>query len=314
MPSRKLLSKFNSFTHLILCACDLFSRLITPSLQSENPLFTLSIQSLTMTSPSALVSTSISLITSLTTSFSTIYRTSQPIVPTTVTSIVSQLSTYLQTETLTQLEVTMTSTIAIPITTTQTISQLFTSTPTHSLLPPPPASIIIVTSTLTSTLIGPGRTITYYPSPPTLTIPTTITQVTLYPYPPVSTVTFTELDYILANAAGSVYTTLTTILPLSPTPTNGAIFVIDTEEEKHGWNSWSTAAKGGLIAGMVIAGLLILGLIVWCLTRRRKIWLASEWVGPPAGQVVPTQSMGNGNAYWGYGPAGWGIRGGGKDV
>lgn len=87
--------------------------------------------------------------------------------------------------------------------------------------------------------------------------------------------------------------------------------MVDTDQ-KHGWSSWSDAAKGGLITGVVIAGLLVLGLIVWCLMRRRKIWLASDWAEPPAGQVVPAQPVGN--AYWGYGPAGWGIRGGGEDV
>jgi hypothetical protein len=197
----------------------------------------------------------------------------------------------------------MASTIAVPITATQTISQFFTSTPTFSLPPPPPASITIVTITLTSTLVEPGRTITYYPPSPPLQIPTTTTQSTLYPL--VSIVIFTEIDFILANAAGYVYTTITTIIPLSPTPTNGAFFVIDTEQ--HGWGSWSNAAKGGLIAGVVIAGLLVLGLVVWCLTRRRKFWLASEWVGPPLQQVVPAQPMNH--AYWGPGPAGWGIRG-----
>lgn len=262
-----------------------------------------------MASPSALVSTSTSLVTSLTSTLTTVYQTSQPVSLTTVTSIVSQFSTFLSTVTISQSQITWASTIAIPVTLTQTMSQLLTSIPTWSIPPPPPATVEIVTSTLTSTLVQPGQTITYYPSLPPVVLPTTTTQTRWYPS--TSTVTFTQADFILESPAGNAYTTIATILPLNPDPTqtNAIILVTSTD---HGWDSWSQAAKGGLIAGMIIAGLLILGtilLILWCLTRRRRRtrWVQSGWVGPPQQQVVLAQPTNR--AYWGWGPSGWGIRG-----
>lgn len=264
-----------------------------------------------MPSSSILVSTSTSLFTSLTSSLTTAYYTSQPVVLTTVTSIVSQFSTFLSTATILQSDIVWSSTFAVPLTVTQTMSQPFTFTPTYSLPSPPPASIEIVTATLTSTLIEPGQTFTYYPSVPPVTLPFTTTATEWYPS--ASTVTFTEVNFVLESNPGYAYTTIATILPLSPTPTNAIVLITNPGDQ--GFDSWSSSAKGGLIAGVIIAGLLILGiltLIIWWVLKRRqqrRMWVQSGWFGPPQRQIALAQP--NSRAYWGPGRSGWGIHGGG---
>ncbi|KAK5949890.1 hypothetical protein OHC33_009075 [Knufia fluminis] len=269
-----------------------------------------------MASSAVLLSTSISFITSLTTSFSTIYATSKPVVVTTLISAATHLTT------LTQPEVVMASTLAFPTTITQTISNVLTSyAPASPPTPPPPplsttpspvASTQIITSTLTvtSTLVQPGQTITYYPPTHTfvLTPPPTYTIVE-----PTSTVTLTEIIFLLEGPSGQITSTITTALPAQATQTAPIIFV-PGDDDGSGWSSWSGAQKGGLIAGVVLLFLLLLGLLAWLLMRRRNIWLANEWAGPPAPVVVQPQMAGamvpyqqGGQGRWGYGPAGWGI-------
>jgi len=263
-----------------------------------------------MASHSVVSSTSISLLISRTTSFSTIYQTSRPVVIATITSAATHLTT------LTQPEVVMASTLAFPTTITKTISNVLT---TYATAPPPAATAIppatstktiTSTATVTSIVIQPGGTITYYRPTPTfvLTPPPICTVIQ-----PTSTVTLTELILLLENPAGQVYSTITTILPFQATQTTPIVFVPGGNHH-NGWDSWSDAQQGGLIAGVVILFLIILATVAFCLLRRRNIWLANEWAEPPApmimqpqmaGAVVPYQAQ---QGYWGYGPAGWGFR------
>ncbi len=132
------------------------------------------------------------------------------------------------------------------------------------------------------------------------------------------TVTLTELIFLLENPSGEVYTTITTAIPVQATPT-GPVVLVAGGDRGTGWATWSDAQKGGLVAGVVLLFLILVGLLAFLLLRRRNIWLASEWAGPPepvvvqpqmAGAVVRYQQggQGQGQGYWGYGPAGWGIR------
>lgn len=139
-------------------------------------------------------------------------------------------------------------------------------------------------------------------SPPTYTV-----------VEPTSTVTLTEIVFLLEDPPGQVYTTITTALPAQASQTGPIVFVAGGDQGD-GWDSWSDAQKGGLIAGVVLLFLLILGILAFCLLRRRNIWLANEWAGAPAPVIVQPQMAGAVMPYqqqhgqWGYGPAGWGIR------
>ncbi|KAK5100268.1 hypothetical protein LTR70_001744 [Exophiala xenobiotica] len=265
-----------------------------------------------MASPSVLLSTSVSVLVYLSTSFSTIYHTSNPVTITSLTSAATHLTT------LTLPETVMASTLAIPTTITQTISNIFTSyapgAPATNTPPPPAVSseTITSTSTVTSTVVQAGQTMTYYPPTHTfvLTPPPTYTVVE-----PTSTITLTEIVLLLEDPSGQVYTTITTALPARASQTGPIVFVAGDDQDD-GWNSWSDAQKGGLIAGVVLLFLLLLGILAFCLLRRRNIWLANEWAGAPApvvvqphmaGAVMPYQQQQQ-QAQWGYGPAGWGIR------
>lgn len=256
-----------------------------------------------MALPSIMLSTSVSLLVSLSTSFSTIYHTSTPVAITTLTSAATHLTT------LTLPETVMASTLAIPTTITQTISSIFTSyapgAPAASTEPPPAASAetITTTSTTTSIFVQAGQTVTYYPPTHTavLTPPPTYTVVE-----PTSTVTFTEIIFLLEDPSGQVYSTITTALPPRASRTGPIVFVAG-DGQGDGWDTWSDAQKGGLIAGVVLLFLLILGILAFCLLRRRNIWLANEWMGARApvmvqpqmaGAVVPYQQQ---NGQWGYG-------------
>lgn len=260
-----------------------------------------------MASPSVLLSTSVSVLVSLSTSFSTIYHTSTPVA---ITSAATQLTTLILPETV------VASTLAIPTTITQTMSNILTSyapgAPAASTSPPPAASPETITSTLTvtSTVVQAGQTITYYPPTHTfvLTSPPTYTVVE-----PTSTVTLTEVVFLLEDPPGQVYTTITTVMPAQASQTGPIVFVAG-DDQGDGWDSWSDAQKGGLIAGVVLLFLLILGILAFCLLRRRNIWLANEWADAPAPIIVQPQMAGAVMPYqqqygqWGYGPAGWGIR------
>ncbi|KAK5083697.1 hypothetical protein LTR05_006201 [Lithohypha guttulata] len=264
---------------------------------------------------SVILSTSVLISTSLSTAFSTIYQTSKPVVVTTLTSVASQLSTFVQSTTITKSDIVMASTLSIPTTVTYTLSQVLTSyapasTPTIAAAP------LTVTATITSTLFQPPETLTYWlpPPPPPPTTTTVSANPTEYLggiiYAPLLPVTVTELIFFLENAAGNVYSTITTTIAPSTLPTSPIIIVPGKEEPKHGWDSWNDSQKGGLIAGVVLAFLLLLGLLglLWlCLRRRNNVWVASDWTGTPV-----VQQSGNAvmvpQTYWGPGPAGWGLR------
>ena len=173
-----------------------------------------------------------------------------------------------------------------------------------------PSTIQIPTSTITetfkTTITQPGHSITYYPPQTTTTI-----QVTAQIMPTNSTftisptTTITELIYYL-ESNDHIYSIITATLP---TQTQDYPFIVvpgalSSDSEDNGWNSWSDAQKGGLIAGVVIASLLLLGiavLLLWCLRRRRKIWVASEWETNPsmAGQQYNGNELVIPWAYWG---------------
>jgi hypothetical protein len=141
----------------------------------------------------------------------------------------------------------------------------------------------------------------------TTTITTAITGTENNPSDTLSTITATEIDILLLRSlaptpagtgagAGTrevdVWTTLTYLTtPLfetaSPTPTNKYIVVppypttsyananADAGTGGGGWNSWSSAQQGGLIAGMVIVGMALLGLLWWACLQSR-IWVARD--------------------------------------
>lgn len=254
----------------------------------------------------ALLSTSISVVVSTATSLSTIYQTSKPVFVTTLISIASQVSTIVIPTTLTKPDVVMASIIAVPITTTQTLSQVLTN---YSPQYQPSFLTSTVTQTITSTIMQPGQTYTYYaPTPATTTFEVTTG------YPAVSalpTATITEIVFLLEDAIGLVYSTSTTTLPSN---TNSIVFVPGKYQESgSGWSTWSDSQKAGLISGVILAFLFFLAifiLLVWCV-RRRNIWLASEGGGMtgPFNQALPGNALVVPQAYWGPGPAGWGIRG-----
>lgn len=255
------------------------------------------------------IATLLSFSTWVTTSFNTIYQTSIPVIAVNQTSIASQFSTAIRTSSITQPEIIMASTIAIPVTLTSTLTNvLANSLPTRGSVVSIPTST--VTETIVSTISQPYRTLTYYPPTPTTTI-----QVTTK-FPPVNTIvtvsptiTITEIVFYLENGGGNVCSTITTTLPAQ---TSAVVIVPGYEAHpSHGWDSWSDAQKGGLIAGVILAFLLLVLLvllIIWCM-RRRNLWVAGEWETNPSvalhrrpGALVIPQS------YWGavYG-GGWRI-------
>lgn len=130
-------------------------------------------------------------------------------------------------------------------------------------------------TTLTTQVIAlltaaPGQTITFLPDSPSSNTPTpcTITPQSIL------TLTATELEIILQEPGGNVWTTLTyevepnTSLTHQPGETN---YVIGPEDR--GWKGWSKTQKGGCVAGAVLGGLALLGLIL-CLRSRKKVWVA----------------------------------------
>lgn len=254
------------------------------------------------------VSTILSLSAWTSTSFSTIYQTSTPVVAVTQTSIASQFSTAIRTSSITQSGIVMASTIAVPVTITDTLTNILTNTlaPTPGFVIPSPST---VTETIISTILQPDRTLTYTLPTPTTTVqittqwPSSNTVVTVSP-----TITVTEILFYLENGAGDVYSTITTTVP---SQTSAVVIVPGhSEDNGHGWVSWSDAQRGGLIAGVVLAFLLMLLLsllVLWCL-RRRNVWVAGEWETNPSMAVQQPGALVIPQSYWGSGYAGgWRI-------
>lgn len=193
--------------------------------------------------------------------------------------------------------------MAVPLTISETVSTLITS----ALYQPPPATV--TASTVTPVIVEPGQTITWYPppSPPATTTIVSITA-TYNPAPfATQTVTVAQVAFVLENTAGVPYSTVTTSLAIYPSQSGSLVFV---PAPSHGWDSWSTAQKGGLIAGVALIGLTMLGVVLYCLMRRRTIWLASEWAPSGQTQMAHTTNYVVPQGYWSGGHAGWGMRGG----
>lgn len=245
------------------------------------------------------ISTLLSFSMRVSTSFSTIYQTSVPVIATTQTSVASQFSTTIHVSSITQPEVVMASTVAVPVTITDTLTNILTApsiaTPTIATIPAP-----TVTETVFSTISQPYRTLTYYPPTPTTTVqlitllPPANTIVTVLP-----TVTITEIVFYLENGGGDIYSTITTTLPAQTSPV--VIVPGYSQDHDNGWDSWSDAQKGGLIAGVILAVLslvLLALLVVWCM-RKRNIWVAGEWQTNPSATVQQPGALVIPQSYWG---------------
>ena len=115
------------------------------------------------------------------------------------------------------------------------------------------------------------------------------------------TVTVTEVDAFVQAPGGSIWTRIfydDTGDAAAPTPTwfepsvpGEKVLVLP--DMNSGGNSWSSAERAGLCAGVVLF-VLALGLLWWCCMDRRQ-----EWIVQPR------------NTYWNGGYCGAGLRGGG---
>lgn len=191
-----------------------------------------------------------------------------------------------------------------------TISQIFT-TATEVILESTATFTTIWQSTYLATL---GGTITITPppiywslQPPETASPTTH---------PDATVTVTEVAITIVQPDSTSVSTLTLPMttsyatafpPIQPSP---YVIVVGSDHYNHGWDSWSSGQKGGMIAGVILAFLLMLACLLLWRSSRKRTWIANDWSvnSHPAwgtnqpGQMVP------------QGYAGRGLRGGSGGV
>lgn len=159
------------------------------------------------------------------------------------------------------------------------------------------------TTNVFTTIIGlPGQTITILPTPMTDGEPQYNPLPAGSTPPPLYTVTVTEVNAFVQAPGGPIWTRILydeTGDATAPTQTTWIEPYVPGEkvlvlpEMNNGWNSWSTAERAGMCAGVVLF-VLALGLLWWCCLDRRQ-----EWIVQPRG------------TYWNGGYWGAGLRGGG---
>jgi len=166
-------------------------------------------------------------------------------------------------------------------------------------------SYITTTDTYNTTISAiPGQTVTVLPPPPA---PQSTWKYIPSSYDPYRTETVTELDVFFAIPVPSptlseytsrvtnpqVWTTTVISFPIPLTSTPGETdccympsetVIVVPGPKGSGWNGWSRAQKGGLVAGIGLF-VVLFGIALICLRRRRHGWVVHGRWGMEPGEV-----------------------------
>lgn len=195
--------------------------------------------------------------------------------------------------------ITQIATLPIVVTETSALYQLTTTITTH---------------VLTSLTALPGQTITIHP--PFFALSSDQGMPTLGAILPIETFGVTEFDVVFQGLSGKIWTTVhyetAAAAPLTSTTYATAPAVLVAPRMHGGWDNWTHAEKGGMIAGLVCFVFLVIGLIWWCTRVTRKEWIVHSrpadtvFVGPGWNNTASSEYR---PSYWG---GGYWLRGGSR--